>query len=285
MYSLSRQCGCMSSMRIACRLLINLFVITLMAFLAVDSVSALSNVVTYHYDISRSGLNANEVTLTPANVNSGQFGKLFSHTVDGPVYPQPLYVENLIIPDQGIHNVVFVATDNDTVYAFDADSNADSNASPLWSVSLIDTAHGAAPGATAVAGTDIDCLDTFASGVTGTPVIDTTTGTMYLDATSKENGAIVHRLHALDITTGAEKAPGPILVKPTVGSTNFDPAKEHQKAGLLLVNGTLFVAFGSHCDANPFHGWLVAYDVATFTQKAAFNSTPNSSVGGGIWMS
>lgn len=87
MYSLSRQCGCMSSMRIACRLLINLFVITLMAFLAVDSVSALSNVVTYHYDISRSGLNANEVTLTPANVNSGQFGKLFSHTVDGPVYP------------------------------------------------------------------------------------------------------------------------------------------------------------------------------------------------------
>ena len=164
---------------------------------------AQSNVVTYGYDISRSGLNPNETTLTPSNVNTSQFGKLFSNSVDGQIYAQPLYVHGLAIPGKGTHNVVFVATENDSVYAFDADSNSGANASPLWQVSVIDTAHGAASGATPVTTTDVNCTNIRPIyGISGTPTIDLTRGTMYLAAESKENGSILNRLHVLDITTG-----------------------------------------------------------------------------------
>jgi hypothetical protein len=253
------------------------------------------DVVTQHYDASRTGLNPDEVILTPANVNSKQFGKLFSQSVDGKIFAQPLYVSNLNIPGKGTHNVVFVETENDSVYAFDADSNTGANASPLWHVSVIDAAHGAESGAEPVPSgtTGIHCGNIApVYGITGTPAIDTTTKTMYFDATSVENGTVLHRLHALDITTGAEKVPGPMLVKPTVagtgdgsvnGKVTLDATTTWNRTGLLLLNGILYISFGAHCDTNPWHGWLMAYDASTFAQKGIFNSTPNGR-GGGIWM-
>ena len=254
---------------------------------------AQTNVVTQHYDTSRTGLNPNEVTLTPANVNSTQFGKLFSHSVDGMVYAQPLYVQNVTIPGKGTHNVVFVETQNDSVYAFDADSNAGTNANPLWKVSVIDTAHGAASGATSVSSMAVNCNNvTPLYGIDGTPTIDVSSGTMYVEAESMENGSVVHRLHALDITTGAEKSPGPILVNPTVsgtgkGSVNgqitLDPTTTWNRTGLLLMNGTLYISFGAHCDNSPWHGWLMAYNASTFALKGVYISSPNGT-GGGIWM-
>src|SRR5579863_731968 len=256
---------------------------------------AQTDVVTQHYNASRTGLNPNEVVLTHANVNSKQFGKLFSQPVNGKIFAQPLYVSNLTIPGKGTHNVVFVETENDSVYAFDADSNAGANAKPLWHVSVIDAAHGAASGAEPVPSgpSGIHCGNIApVYGITGTPAIDVASGTMYLDATSLENGVVLHRLHALDITTGAEKAPGPKLVKPTVAGTGdgsvsgkltLDATTTWNRTGLLLMNGILYISFGAHCDDNPWHGWLMAYDASTFAQKGIFNSTPNGR-GGGIWM-
>ena len=256
---------------------------------------AQTDVVTQHYDASRTGLNPNEVILTPANVNSSHFGKLFSQSVDGKIFAQPLYVSNLTIPGKGTHNVVFVETENDSVYAFDADSNAEANASPLWHVSVIDAAHGAESGATPVSSgpSGIHCGNIApVYGITGTPAIDVASGTMYLEATSVEKGAVLHRLHALEITTGAEKSPGPILVNPTVsgtgqGSVNgkitLDPTTTWNRTGLLLMNGTVYISFGAYCDIAPWHGWLLAYDASTLALKGVYNTTPNGK-GGGIWM-
>lgn len=159
-------------------------------------------------DISRTGQNLNETTLTPVNVNRTTFGKLFSHPVDGYIYAQPLYVPNVTI-NGSLHNVIYVATEGDSVFAFDADSNTGANANPLWQASLIDTAHGAAPGATTVnveADLDSSCTDLIPQvGITSTPAIDPSTGTMYVVAKSAEGGGYVQRLHAIDITTGNER--------------------------------------------------------------------------------
>jgi hypothetical protein len=257
--------------------------------------AAQTSVLTYHYDNSRTGQDTNETTLTLSNVNTNQFGKLFSQPVDGYLYAQPLYVPNLAIPGKGTHNVVFVATEGDSVYAFDADNNSGSNASPLWRASLLDTAHGAAAGARTVdSSIDIGCGDLIPQiGITSTPVIDFGTGTMYVEAKSKENGAFVHRLHALDITTGAEKSPGPVVINAAVkgrgdGSSNdslpFDSLHQNNRPGLLLVNGNIYIGFASHCDFGPYHGWVFAYEAATFSQKGVFVSTPDGGLGG-FWMS
>jgi len=256
--------------------------------------SAQSNVVTYHYDNSRSGLNPNEVTLTPANVNSSQFGKLFSYPVTGQVYAQPLYVQGVTIPGLGVHNVVYVATQTDDVYAFDADSNAGANANPLWHVNMLDNFHGALQPATTVTSSAINCSDvTPVYGITGTPTIDPVLQLMYLDAASMENGAVIHRLHVLDITTGAEKSPGPLVVTASVtgggdgssgNSIKFNAPTENNRSGLLLLNGTLYVAFSSHCDNSPYHGWVFAYSASTFALQAIYNTSTNGGMGG-IWMS
>ncbi len=254
---------------------------------------AQASVVTQHNDNGRTGQNVNETVLTPSNVTSAKFGKLFSQPVDGQVYAQPLYLPNVTIGGVA-HNVVIVATEADSVYAFDADSKTGASASPLWKASLLDTAHGAAAGATTVTSSDSNCdLITPVIGITSTPVIDPATGTIYVEAKSKENGSFVHRLHALDITTGAEKGFGPVAITATVngngdgasnGAITFNGLTQVSRSGLLLVNGTVYVAYASPCDVSPYHGWLFAYNATNLGPEAAFITTPNGGLGG-IWNS
>jgi len=264
-------------------------------------------VVTYHYDNARTGQNTHERILTPANVKApDQFVRLFTHQVEGDVYAQPLYVPKLRIPGKGIHNVVFVATEADHVYAFDADNSMDSNATYLWKTNLLDTAHGAAAGATTVCdapGAQAPCSGnalcsdiTPQYGITSTPVIDVEDRKMYVVAVSEENGDAVYRLHALDITTGKEKSRPPkqighVKIIGNVNGITFQPEIQHNRPGLLLEKDNLYIAFGSHCDnevsnptqSNTYHGWIFAYDAKTLAQKAAFLATPNG-YRGGIWM-
>jgi len=257
-----------------------------------------SAVLTQHNDILRTGQNTTESILNTANVNVNQFGKLFVLPTDGQVYTQPLYVPGVAI-NGATHNVLIVASEADSVYAFDADSNTGANSKPLWKASLVDLAHGAGAGETSLnSATTIDCTDVQPQiGITSTPVIDPTSNTIYVEAKSTNGSSYFHRLHALDLLTGNEKSPGPIQIAATIagtgdGSSNgqliFNSATMslHQQArpGLLLMNGTIFIAFASHCDFGPFHGWLFAYDAPTFTQKSVYVTTPNGGLGG-FWMS
>jgi len=258
------------------------------------NLSVVQGVVTYLYDASRSASNTHETVLTTTNVNSATFGKKFSLPVDGAVYAQPLYLPNISISGKGAHNVLFVATANDSVYAFDADSNTGSNSTPLWQVSMIDAAHGAASGARVVGSSVVACADISPIyGITGTPVIDLNSGTIYLVANSIESGANIYRLHALDITTGAEKAGSPVVISGSVtgtgdgsvgGKVAFNPTTRMNRAALLLTAGNLYIGFGSHCDVAPFHGWLFSYNATTLVRNNVFMTTPNGGLGG-IWMS
>ena len=270
---------------------------TTIALLAIMSCSAMCanaqvNVTTYHNDIGRTGQNLNETILNTSNVNATQFGKLFSQPVDGQVYAQPLYMSGVTI-NGATHNVVYIATENDTVYAFDADSNGGANAAPLWQASMLTAAHGAAAGATSVSsttvGTDIDPQ----IGITGTPVIDPATGTLYVVSKSAEGGTFPQRLHALDITTGAEKFGGPVVLTASVpgtgngsvnGTLTFDSLWENQRPGLLLLNGIVWIGFAAHGDNGPWHGWILGYNASTLKQTGAFCSSPNAG-GAGFWMS
>src|SRR6202030_196878 len=241
----------------------------------------------------------NETILTPANVGSTTFGKLFSYPVDGWIYAQPLYVPGLTMgagtPQSGTtHNVIFIATEHDSVYAFDADSNAGADANPLWQVTLLDAAHGAASGATTVPSGDVSTGDIVPEiGITGTPVIDTATNTLYVVGKTKESGTYVQRLHALDITTGAEKFGGPKPLSASVpgngsgssgGTLNWDPKWQNHRPGLLLLNGIVYLGFAAHGDNGPWHGWILAYSASTLAQTGAWCASPNGS-GDGIWMS
>jgi len=257
---------------------------------ALEASWAQVSVTTYHNDNARTGQYLHETILTPANVNASGFGRLFVQPVDGYIYAQPLYVPDLTIGGQ-VHNVVFVATENDSVYAFDADSAADANANPLWHVSFINP-----PSVTTVdSATDAQCGDLVPQiGITGTPVIDTSTGTLYVVANTKENGAFFQRLHALDITTGAEKLGGPVAIQATVpgtgagssaGQVSFDALHQNQRPGLLLANGVVYIASAAHCDIPPYHAWVFGYNASNLQQQVAvWNSTPNGS-DGGVWQS
>ena len=271
----------------------------LCALLATTSAYAQTNVVTHHYDNARTGANTNETILTPSNVNFTSFGKLFSKTVDGQVYAQPLYMPGLTMgagtPQAGTtHNVVFIATEHDSVYAFDADNNAGQNANPLWQASLLDAAHGAAAGATTMPNGDVNTTDINPEiGITGTPTIDPSTNTLYVVGKTKEGITYVQRLHALDLTTGAEKFNGPMTLAAAVagtgtgssaGTLNFDPKWENQRPGLLLQNGIVYIGFASHGDNGPWHGWILAYNASTLAQTGAWCTSPNGSTAG-IWMS
>lgn len=233
-----------------------------------------------------------ETTLNTTNVNSGQFGKLFAMPVDGQVYAQPLYVPGVTI-NGGVHNVLIIATEADSVYAYDADLTS---SVLLWKASMVDVKHGAGMGETpvdAIAATGCGDLQPLI-GITSTPVIDSASNTIYVEAKSTDGTNYFHRLHALDLLTGNEKSPGPIQISATVPGTGdgsngsgqlpFDSLHHMARPGLLLMNGTIFIAFASHCDIGPYHGWLFAYDAATFTQKSVYVTTPNGGLGG-FWMS
>jgi hypothetical protein len=249
----------------------------------------LVSVTTYHNDNSRRGLNDKETILAHANVNPAQFGKLFSQRTDGYSYAQPLYLPGVSIPGLGVHNVVYVATEHDTIYAFDADSNQGVNKLPLWQRSFIDPLKGIT---TVASKADAACSDLVPEiGITGTPVIDAQTGTMYVVVRTKVNGQFFQRLHALDVTTGIEKFGGPTVIKAKVkgtgdgavnGFVHFDPLRNNQRAGLLLVNGLIYIAWASHCDNGPYHGWVMSYDAHTLQQNGVWNSTPNAGLGG-VW--
>jgi len=250
------------------------------------------NVTTFQNDIGRTGQNLNETILTPANVNPTQFGKLFSLPVDGQVYAQPLYLSGITV-NGAAHNVVFVATENDSVYAFDADSNGGANASPLWSASMLSAIHGAAAGATVVPSSMVSTDIQPVVGITGTPVIDPSTGTLYVVSKTLESSKGVQRLHALDVKTGAEKFGGPVVITASVpgtgngsvnGTLTFDPMWENQRPGLLLLNGIVWIGFSSHGDNGPWHGWILGYNAGTLSRTGAFCSSPNGG-GAGFWMS
>ena len=280
-----------------CSVLLSSFKLASLAFVLIFGLgvvwsSAQVSVVTQHNDISRTGQDTNESLLTPGNVNNSQFGLLFSLPVDGQVYAQPLYLPGLQI-GPGKHNVLFVATENDSVYAFDADSNGGSNTNPLWKASLLSTAYGAASGATAVPSVVI-CEDIVPQyGITGTPVIDPVAGILYVVSFTQEGTAFVLRLHALSVTTGAEMLGGPVVIHAQVSGTGngstggilkFDPKWENQRNGLLLLNGILYVGFASHADNGDWHGWILSYDPSTLAQIGTYSPSPNGT-GSGFWMS
>jgi hypothetical protein len=231
------------------------------------------------------GSNRSESLLTPRNVTPKRFGKLFQQPVDGSVYAQPLYLPKVRIAGKGRHNVVFVATEHDSVYAFDADDSHGGNAGPLWRASFIDPAKGVV----AVPTQDyIRCPAIVPEiGITGTPVIDPAAGTLYVEAMTKEStsGAVsyVHRLHALDVTTGKERPGSPVKIEADVPGTGdhtdkvvFTPRNQKLRTGILLLNGVVYTAWTSQCERlEPFHGWLLGYDAKTLRQVSVFNSSPN----------
>ena len=253
------------------------------------------DVLTWRYDNTRQGQNTQEDLLTPSNVNTNTFGKLFSHTVDDRVFAQPLYAGNLTLPGNGTHNVLFIVTENDSVYAFDADTNGGANSGPLWQASMLSTAHGAAAGATSVPTSDVQSGVTtvYQVGITSTPVIDRATNTIFLLAKSKENGNYVQRLHALSILDGSERPNSPVTLAASVpgtgngssgGTLAFSSKWQHNRPALGLFNGSIYMAFGSHEDNGPWHGWVLVYNETTLKQTAAICTSPNGN-GDAIWMS
>jgi hypothetical protein len=244
--------------------------------------SAQTSILTQHYDNARTGQNTSETILTPANVSSTTFGKLFTLAADGYVYAQPLYVPNLAIPGNGNHNVLFIATEHDSMYAYDAD-----NGTQLWFRTFL--MNGVTPLSTTDVGNTQDINPEI--GITGTPVIDPATNTLYVVVNTKESGVLIYRLHALDITTGLDKLGGPIELSGSVpgtapdgtgGMVPFSVQWENQRPGLLLYNGYLFIGFSSHGDNGPWHGWILGYNATTLQQTGLWNTSPNGK-GNGIW--
>jgi uncharacterized repeat protein (TIGR03806 family) len=264
------------------------------------------NVLTYHNDNTRQGANTNEVVLTPANVNVKTFGRLRSYSTDGYIYAQPLYVSGLVIPGQGTRNVIFVATENNSVYAFDADSNSGTNGGLLWQTNLGPSVSSyTGEFGTRYQGTYYGDIVPVV-GITGTPVIDLASGTLYLSVHTREVGAATnyyHRIHALNITNGAEQSYSPVIVSNSVpgrgvGSTNgivsFSAIDQNQRPGLTLAGGMLYVAYGSYADTDPYHGWILGFNATNLAQSSAyaFNTTPNATIAdfgvnageGALWM-
>jgi len=248
---------------------------------------------TQRYNNTRLGWNDREILLTPASVDSAHFGLLFSRVVDDQIYAQPLFLPGIFINGR-IHDVVFVATVNNTVYAFDATDSA--SAAPLWSVNLTPA------GARVIRHTDMTgaCGGNYNDfsgnmGIVGTPVIDTLTGTMYVVARDKISGGGAYQqyLHALDILTGAERPNSPVYITATFpgdgdGSVNhvitFHQQRQNQRPALLLHNGVVYICWASHCDWGPYHGWMIGYDAGTLQQVSRYNNSPDGSAAG-IWMS
>jgi len=246
-------------------------------------------IATAQYDNARTGANLLETVLTPQNVNAAQFGRTTFFPVDGDVYAQPLYVPQLEIPGKGTHNVVFIATEKDSVYAFDADA---ASTEPLWQVSFLDAQKNISP----VSARDVFCPFIQPDiGITSTPVIDLPSKTLYALARTKEapkeKWVFRQKLHALDLATGTEKFGGPVTIRASFqgdkslfskGVTEFDPQRENQRAALLLVNNNVFVTWASSCDVGPYYGWVMSYDARTLKQTGVLNVSPGAKESG-IW--
>jgi len=257
-------------------------------------VTNLAGVFTYHNDLSRDGADTQEYALTTSNVTTATFGKLFSCSVDSSIYTQPLWVPNLTIA-AAQHNAVFVATTNDSLYAFDADSNT-TPCTPLWHANLLDAAHGGNPGEgpvpASLLGQGYGSIQPEV-GVIGTPVIDPTTNTLYVVSKSVilSGPTFYQRLHAIDLTTGNEKFSGPVSISATYPgtgdggtTTTFVAQQENQRPGLALANGVVYVVWASHEDKTPYYGWVIGYNASNLSQVSVYNDTPNAGQGG-IWMS
>jgi chitodextrinase len=245
----------------------------------------------HHYDTMRTGANLQETVLTPPRLTTSTFGKVLTYPLDGYTFASPLYVANVNVPGQGFHNIVYVATEHDSVYAFDADGVT---STPIWHRSFIDPANGV----TTVPSTDVSSVPDIPVeiGITATPVIDPATNTMYVLVLTKEvsggTTSYVYRLHALNIVTGAETIT-PAVVQGSVpgtglgsvnGTLTFNSLRENGRPGLLLSNGVVYIGFGSHTDVEPFHGWVFGYGATTLQRVFMFCTTPNSD-DGGVWMS
>ena len=241
-------------------------------------------VASHHYDNSRTGLDLNETTLTTSNVNAQNFGKLASFPVDGQIYAQPLYIPSVAVAGKGTHNVLYVATMNNSVYAFDADATT---AAVLWSRNF----NNAAAGVTPVPYGDVEIsTETDINGpigIEGTPTIDTPNSAIYFVVRTKESGAYLQRLHALDIRSGAELSNSPVVITASAKQTSgtivtFDPKKENQRVPLVVANGMVYITWASHNDIGPYHGWVLAYQTGPLTQAYVLNDTLDGTYGG-IW--
>ena len=272
---------------------------------AIVYVTDLKSVLTYHNDNSRDGINTREFALSTSTVTTATFGKLFSCAVDGAVYAQPLWMRGVSIAGS-THNIIVVATQHDSVYVFDADAKP---CVRYWRVNLLDTLHGGTSGEAPVRWNDVgNCFgDIYPEvGVTGTPVIDSTTNTIYVVSASESNpknsgmcsrssGNFYHRLHALDVFTGSEKYDAPVTIAASVpgtgdgsvnGMVSFNSQLHHNRSGIAEYGGRIYIAFAAHEDARPYHGWVIAYKATNVQQQmAVFNTTPNGINGadGGIW--
>ncbi|HLK28738.1 MAG TPA: T9SS type A sorting domain-containing protein [Puia sp.] len=271
-----------------------IFTFALLVFINARSTAQI-NVLMQHNNLKRTGWNSNETQLTQANVSGGNFGKIFSRQVDDQIYTQPLIMSNVSIGG-GTHNIVIVTTVNNSVYAFDADDASASTA--YWQVNLTYSPSTYRP----IKNTDMTgaCGGNYQDfsgnmGIVGTPVIDSTANTMYVVARSVSNTGTtyVQYLHALDIATGAEKPNSPVYITATYPGTGdgssggvitFSQQKQNQRPGLLLYNGVIYIAWSSHCDWGPYHGWVIGYDASTLTQKYVYNDSKNGGLAG-IWMS
>lgn len=256
------------------------------------AINDLDGVFTYHNNQGRDGSNSHEYALTASTVKTSTFGKLFSCPVDGATYTQPLWVPALNLSGT-VHNVIFVATQHDSAYAFDADAKP---CQQLWHVNLLDSAHGGTSGEGPVPTADVgsgfqDIQPEI--GVTGTPVIDSATQTMYLVSKSEgPAGTFHHRLHAIDLFTGNEKFAGPVAINASVPGTGdgssggvlkFHSQNEHQRSGLALVDGIVYVVWASHEDRDPYHGWVMGYNALSLAQVSVLTVNPDGSRSG-IWM-
>lgn len=296
------QCADRSTDPCARRLRRSLAAAAILTFAAAQAASGQLQVTTQHNDVARTGQNTKEKKLTLANVNTATFGLIWSQPVDGQVYAQPLYMQGLAI-NGAVHNVVFVATQHDSVYAFDADITSGANAQPLWHTSFL-KADGSV---TTLSSGDVNSDDINPEiGITGTPVIDPAAGVLYVIVKTKEtvsgNTTFHERLHALSIATGQDMPGSPVEITASVPGTGdaavngvltFDPLRHQARPGLLLLNGVVYIGFGSHGDNIPYHGWVIAYNAATLRQVGVWVTTPNGKTdpsgyplgAGGIWMS
>jgi hypothetical protein len=252
------------------------------------AVNGFSGMLRWHNDLAGTGQNQSETALTTSNVNQNSFGKKATYQLDDQSFTQPLFVSNVPFPGAGPHDAIYVATENNTVYAFDAKGQA---SGPFWQKTLTPSNAHVVDGNSTAGGQGGPITPNV--GITGTPVIDGSSGTLYVVAVSQVNGVHRHQLHALDITTGNEKFGGPVDIKASVpgtgagsnnGQVSFDATLELQRCALTLVNGVVYIAWASYQDFGNYHGWVMGYDASTLKQVRVWNATPDGSKGG-IWMS